>query len=209
MAYTDFKSLKQVTEELDLYVKRTNFLKTKAFKINDYFIEMLNRSLEDGATMASEISICENLISPIIREVAYPNKLSVFSHIAFGIEGDEILQGYPDYILGTKARDDSSLGTPILCLGEAKKDDFVAGWGQVAAEMYTTHKVNKENGFEVPVFGLVSTGKEWEFGVLENNVLKLDTRFYSSRHPQELFDTLNWIFRKCRKNLESVLDLDD
>ncbi len=209
MAYTDFKSLKQVHEELGIKIKKTEFLQTKHFEINKFFLEQINRNFKDVGMFLSEVAICEGIISPILREVAYPNKLTIFSHTPLKVKGNDKLNGTPDYMAGVIGDDAMSIKNPVLCLGEAKKDDFVAGWGQVAAEMYAAQKKNRDDGFEIPIFGLVSNGEIWKFGKLENNLLEIDSRSYSFSELQKLFDTLNWIFSTCRKNLESILDLED
>ncbi len=204
MAYINFNSLKKVNKDLGVKVKEEDFLNTKEFEINEYFIKYLNRNIEDIGIVASEAAICESLIFPVIKEVACENNLKVFSHIPFDVEGSEVLRGTPDYMIGTIADDATSIKNPVLCLGEAKKEDFATGWGQVAAEMYAANEVNKKDGFEFPVYGLVSTGLIWRFGVLENNLLKIDTKFYSARDLEELLNTLNWVFSECQKNLNSI-----
>ncbi len=208
MAYTNYENLKQVTDEFGLKVKRIHFLKTKPFKVNEYYLEVLKRYFADGSSIASEIAICEKLISPIINEVAYANKLTVFSHVVFNLKGSESLKGIPDYLIGIKANDDTTLGTPIVCLGEAKKDNFVLGWGQVAAEMYAAQQANKEENLNIPIYGLVSNGRLWEIGLLTGNNLQIDTISYSGQ-SQEIFDVLNWVFADCYKNLSEVINLEE
>ena len=208
MAYTNYESLKQVTDEFGLKVKRIHFLKTKPFKVNEYYLEVLKRYFADGSSIASEIAICEKLISPIINEVAYANKLTVFSHVVFNLKGSESLKGIPDYLIGIKANDDTTLGTPIACLGEAKKDDFILGWGQVAAEMYAAQQANKEEDIDIPIYGIVSNGTVWQIGLLENSLLKIETNSYSGQ-SQEIFDVLNWVFAVSYKNLSKVINLEE
>ena len=209
MSYTSFESLLDVTKAFKIKVKTEEFIKTKEFEINEYFMKQLKRNLQDRATILSEASICESLISPIIKEVAYFNNLTVFSHIQFDLEGSDSLKGIPDYLVGIKDDDDASLRTPVLCLGEAKKDDFVKGWGQVATEMYAAYKMNEKESTAVPIYGLVSTGGAWQFGILDNNILTIDTNTYSTfKHIQEVFDVLNWVFCECRKNIDKILEIE-
>ncbi len=210
MSYTSFESLREVTKEFKIKVKTEEFLKTKEFEINEYFMKQLKRNLQDRATIASEASICEKLISPIIKEVAYFNNVTVWSHIQFDLKDNDVLTGYPDFIAGIKSEyDDMSLGSPILCLAEAKKEDFTKGWAQVTAEMYAAYKMNENENKAVPVYGLVSTGKQWEFGILNKNILTIDTNTYSvSSNMQEVFDVLNWVFCECRKNIDKILEIE-
>ena len=210
MSYTSFESLLDVAKEFKIKVKRKDFLKTKIFKINEYYLEVLKRNLKDGATIASEASICEKLISPVINEVAYFNNVTVWSHIQFDLKDSDVLTGYPDFIAGLKSEyDDMSLGSPILCLAEAKKENFTKGWAQVTAEMYAAYKTNENENKVVPVYGIVSTGKQWEFGILDNNILTIDTNTFSiPSEIQEVFDVLNWVFCECRKNIDKILEIE-
>ena len=205
MAYTDFKSLKKVKNDLGVNIKTSDFLNEKKFQLNDYFKEQLEANLKEIMIM-TEAGICENLIAPVIKEVARKNNLTVWSHIQFDLKGSESLKGVPDYLVGIIDDDAISIKNPILCLGEAKKDDFHAGWGQVAAEMYVAQIANKEDAVEVPIYGLVSNGETWKFGILEDNLLQIDSKIYSFSNLQKLFNVLNWIFCECRKNLDEVLE---
>ncbi len=208
MAYTNFENLKQVNEKLKIKIKRDFILSSKSFEINSYYYKVIIRNLQDETVLVSEASICEKLIAPIINEVAYYNNLKIWSHIQFDLEGSDDLKGVPDYLIGVIDDDATSIKNPILCLGEAKKEDFVKGWAQVAAEMFVAHKKNENAGKSVPIYGLVTTGKEWEFGILEDNLLRIDKNRYSSRNLQELFDILNWVFCECRKNLDKICSED-
>ncbi len=210
MSYTSFETLREVAEKYKIEVKRIKFLEPKTFEINNYLEKMLIRNMNDGANIASEASICENLISPIIKEVAYFNNVTVWSHIQFDLKDSNILTDYPDYIAGLKSKyDDMSLGSPILCLAEAKKENFTKGWAQVAAEMYAAYKTNENENHTVPIYGLVTTGFSWQFAVLDNDILTIDTNTFSaSSNMQEVFDVLNWVFCECRKNIDKILEIE-
>ncbi len=210
MAYTSFETLKEVAEKYKIEVKAEEFVYQIPFALNEYFKEQLEFNFKDRSSIISEASICEKLISPIINEVARKNNLTVFSHIQFDLKDSDILKGIPDYIVGIKSKYDAmSLWNPILCLAEAKKEDFTKGWAQVAAEMYAAYKTNENENKAVPVYGLVSTGKQWEFGILDNNILTIDTNTFSaSTNLQEVFDVLNWVFCECRKNIDKILEIE-
>lgn len=71
---------------------------------------------------------------------------------------DENLCAMPDYLLAKP----SPLGKkvfekPFLVTGEAKKDDFIVGWGQCLAEMVPMQKLN--GNAEKTLFGIVSNGQ--------------------------------------------------
>ncbi len=209
MSYTSFETLKEVMVECPIKVKSANFIRTKSFKIEPYLQKILIRNMEDRITILSEASVCENIIAPIMQEVAYFNNLTVWSHTQFDLEGSNVLKGVPDYLIGIIDDDATSIRNPILCLAEAKKDDFVKGWAQVAAEMYAAYKTNENENKTIPVYGLVSTGVSWQFGVLDNNILTIDKNTYSAfENMQNVFNILNWVFCECRKNIDKILEIE-
>ena len=55
------------------------------------------------------------------------------------------------------------VGTPLIILVEAKKNDFDQGWGQCIAEIIAAQKINADTDF--PVYGIVSDGTLWQFGI--------------------------------------------
>ncbi len=210
MAYTNYETLKEITSEFHIKIKRENFLQESSFNIEDYLKKILIRNIKDVATSASEASICENIIAPIIKEIAYYNNLTVWSHVPFSLEGSESLKGIPDYLIGIVDDDASSIRNPVLCLGEAKKEDFSKGWAQVSAEMYAAYQTNKNSNKTVPVYGLVTTGKQWEFAILEDNKITIDINTYSlPSEMQKIFNILNWIFSECRKNIDTILKIEN
>ena len=54
------------------------------------------------------------------------------------------------------------LGSPIIVVVEAKRSDFIEGWGQCLAGLVAAQKINDDNA--IPVYGIVTDGALWEFG---------------------------------------------
>jgi hypothetical protein len=91
------------------------------------------------------------------------------------------------------------MGTPILVAIEAKQDDFVLGWGQCAAEMLVVQKINTDE--EVTVFGIVTNGESWEFGMLEKSVFTRHPYPYTIGDLDKLFGALSYIMKECAKQV--------
>ena len=86
---------------------------------------------------------------------------------------------------------------PPICIMEAKQEKFEEGWAQTLAEMTATFK----QGANIS-YGVVTTGKAWEFGQLENNVFTKDPNQISATMDlQKVFDVLNWLFSMANANL--------
>lgn len=120
------------------------------------------------------------------------------------ISFDDKLCGKPDYIVAQK----SPLGKPIfekpfLITIEAKKDDFIAVWGQALAEMVAIQKLNEFSSHQT-VFGIVANGKFWEFGKLKGNGFTKNIKPYSLAELEKLFGALNYIFHQAELELEII-----
>jgi hypothetical protein len=84
------------------------------------------------------------------------------------------------------------MAKPSLCVIEAKRDDFEKGWAQAMAEMVASSLLDAKI-----CYGIVTTGKIWEFGKLENNVFTIDPISISATdNLPKTFNTLNWMFDK-------------
>ena len=70
------------------------------------------------------------------------------------------LTGVVDYLL-TPFRD--YIDTPMLCVMEAKKDDFEHGLAQALVEMYACRENNETQGIRHPLYAIVTNGDTWRF----------------------------------------------
>lgn len=91
--------------------------------------------------------------------------------------------------------------TPYLVLSEAKKENFEQGWGQCLLAMKTCAMLNERDGLRFDMYGIVSTGKFWEFGRLT-----VDNRFsistgYALTQPTLLLGALDYILTRCEENI--------
>ena len=139
------------------------------------FLEEFTFSREHIDVFASETSRCENVIYPILRDVykRYVGCFSLWSHKS--IAYDAQLSGAPDYLISTKsALGKTVLGTPIIVVVEAKRNDFVEGWGQCLAELVAIQKINDDD--IKPVYGIVTDGELWQFGRFSREICLHATR---------------------------------
>lgn len=171
MPYTQFKNLGQVAQRFQWTVlyEKDLFGQEPLTKASQHLAEEINLTLEQGLYKASEIAIGEQLIYPVLREVwkRYIQQFLLWSHATFSV--NEELTGIPDYLITQRTNFAAEvLGPPVLVTIEAKKDNFEEGWGQCAAEMMAAQTINQTP--DIPVYGVVSNGKLWEFARLKNDV---------------------------------------
>jgi hypothetical protein len=121
----------------------------------------------------TEAGRAEGLIFPILLDVwaHFLGKVHVWREPTVG-EGR--LSGEPDYVLTrTTLPGPFVLTPPFGAVVEAKQEKFDEGWGQCVAAMVAARELNGAS--DLAVFGIVTTGHQWEFGRL------LDGSFL--RHP--------------------------
>ena len=181
MSYTDF-DIPKVEKELNVEVVIR--------KIEWQFVpiapsEWLLKSLEKGEKNAfvSEKARSEFIVTPILLAAQEISKdsIQIFSGQTLNVDANIGLTGECDFIL-SKTKPTPVLKSPIVALVEAKKNDIELGLGQCIAQMFASLIFNRrsENNFQT-VFGCVTTGENWQFLKLENNIAIIDSeRFYIS-----------------------------
>jgi hypothetical protein len=108
------------------------------------------------------------------------------------------LTGEADYLIAPRRR---YLATPLLCVVEAKRDDFEKGLAQCLVEMKACRDNNTQDGHLIDVYGIVTNGSGWVFYWfdLENKVW--ETVMYSLANIDQLLGVLGYVFDKCEENI--------
>ncbi len=193
MAFSDFKSILDVSEKYNTILETGElFDKVPVLELPNYLIEDLAFSFTLKKPSPSEIAMSENFISPMIRFVTrrHPN-LTYWSR-EYDLRFDDILYGTPDYLFSyTEKQSRVTRNNPLICVAEAKIDNFTNAWGQALAEMLACQKLFPD----MIIYGFTTNGLSWEFGKLENNLFIQDTGTYSiSENPTQIAGILDWIF---------------
>ncbi len=207
MAFSDFKSIGDVARDYQTVLKkRDTFIDIPNMFLPEWFMKDLRYCLKLKKPNPSEISISESLISPIIRYVAQQHEnINVWSR-EFDLRYDEKLYGTPDYIFSyTENQDTLSYTMPLICVSEAKVDNFTMAWGQTLAEMVACQKLCPD----MVIYGFASNGDSWQFAKLDNNIFTQDTNTYNiANQTEKIAGLLNYIFTEAvgeaEKHLRSV-----
>jgi len=204
MGFSSYKDIGEVLKEFQITYTEANFMGETEFSIPEYFREDLAFMMREAVVDNSEFAVCENLIYPVIKEVwkSYYSKFVLWSHRS--LTYDLNLSGFPEYILAKR----SPLGKfvfekPYFLLVEAKQDKFDEGWAQCLAEMIAAQRLNDD--LQVTIFGIVSNGKVWEFGKLENQNFMHNQAFYTIQEIDRLFALVNYVFQQCEIQLDELV----
>ncbi|RKZ41789.1 MAG: hypothetical protein DRQ49_03900 [Gammaproteobacteria bacterium] len=192
MAYGTFNSVTEVATKFDIKVdKETPFVNTKKIEIPNRLFSLIEKKLRDRINYVSEYAICETIIRPILDIFAENSPLKIWSHVAYNVDKEKGLIGEPDYLIALRNKY-GGMETPVLCVIEAKKDNFDEGWSQALAEMVASSILGATN-----CYGIVTTGAFWQFGKLENGVFVIDPISISAlRELQYILNIINWIFEE-------------
>ncbi len=175
MGYSNFKKISQVTNRFGLTHELGDiFPKIKPVKPSRWLRESLAIALEMPLT--NEKVKAEKLISPLLSEVAhaYKTQLTLFSGEDLTVDSSKDLAGACDFFFALHPPK-VEMEAPIVSLAEAKDEDMEWGVAQCAAQMYAAQVFNELNNRKVPViYGCATTGVEWKFLKLENNIFTID-----------------------------------
>ena len=90
---------------------------------------------------------------------------------------------------GALSLDEIDLVSPIISVVEVKRSSLSDGFGQCLAEMYTTLQVFHQER----VYGIVTDGDLWEFLLLENSIVAVDTQNYHIQSVADIVDRIGYI----------------
>ena len=97
-----------------------------------------------------------------------------------------------------------SVGTPLIILVEAKKNDFEQGWGQCLAELVAAQKINEDTDF--PVYGIVTDGTLWQFGRLVGDAFTRNRTNFSLDNLPILFGAVDFVFKAAKARVNPCVN---
>jgi hypothetical protein len=109
-----------------------------------------------------------------------------------------IARGTADYLITENM---GYISTPMLCVVEAKKDDFEQGLAQCLVEMQACQWNNSNDGRSIDVFGIVTNGEGWKFYKFTTENQVYETSLYSLENIPKILGILNLIFQDCDRHL--------
>jgi hypothetical protein len=177
MSYSDFTLAKvkkyfnlTTVENLDIYSNVAELECSPLLK------EILRYNLPLALGSNSEKARSEMIIAPILVDLRrqLQERVNLFSGIEFDVDKDKGLNGFCDFII-SESPEQLFINAPVITLVEAKREDIMAGLGQCVAEMVAAQIFNEREGNDIPVvYGAVTSGTNWRFLRLEEQVIEID-----------------------------------
>jgi hypothetical protein len=127
--------------------------------------------------LTNEQSRREMLIAPLMEDLIHYTRAQL--RIEYSIKVSNQLQGELDYLLRTKTN---------LLVVEAKQEDVTNGFTQMGVELIALDQWEKSPSVEQQpqLFGAVSTGTIWQFGVLHRQDKLVTQELTLYRVPTDL-----------------------
>ena len=200
MAFSDFKSVPEVLKRFRIAHAEDVFVRGEvSLEPSKQFLQELEFSQRHLNIFRSDGARCEAVIYPILREVYKAYAEDYVLWIKEPLAYDATLSGTPDYFVATKSEFGKPvIGTPLVILVEAKKNDFEGGWGQCLAAMIAAQKINAQevNGDAMfPVYGIVTDGVMWQFGKLVGDTFTENLTPFSLGDMPRLFGAIDAVFK--------------
>lgn len=159
--------------------QRLDFTPAKALnvseikKLQDVFYENLPK-----ITLNSEMAKRDFMIAPLLWEIIRHVKAKI--NVEYPIEIDDKLGGLLDYLICSEQE---------IIVIEAKKGDVEKGFNQLIAELIAMDKYQSDNESLEFLYGAVSIGELWRFGILNrqaksSDLIRCHLKFIQSQLPE-------------------------
>ena len=194
MAFSDFKTISEVQERFSITYSEDNFVESEPSSPSAEFLQDFEFTRDHIHVFASEAARCEAIIFPVLKETykVYADQYALW--IKQALVYDEVLNGTPDYFISTRSElGKTVVGSPLILLVEAKKNDFEQGWGQCLAELVAAQKINDDTAF--PVYGIVTDGTLWQFGRLIGDTFTQNRTDFTLANLPTLFGAVDSVFK--------------
>jgi hypothetical protein len=148
---------------------------------------------------ANEATRSHLLVTPVLLRACIINDVGAFFEPPIALEREETpdlphqLNGKYDCALSLHAY---KFVTPIISVVEVKPTQIGKGIGQCLAEMYATIKQFEQR----KVYGIITDGVEWEFYLLEDEVLTVDKTGGYIRDVSGIIDRIGYIAKQFQKD---------
>ncbi|MBD2245804.1 hypothetical protein [Nostoc sp. FACHB-888] len=196
MPYSQFTTISKVKEAFGLKTQEGGrFIPTtEPIEASATLTAYLEESLP-LASSASEKARSEGIIYPVLLEVRriLNRQISLFSGEDFTVDETVGLNGMCDFLL-SRSPEVLEIEAPAIVILEAKKADLRTGFGQCIAEMVAAQRFNAAKNRPVAViYGSISSGTQWRFLKLEDNIVTIDLMDYPLPPVEQILGFLVWM----------------
>lgn len=198
MAYSDFKTLEQINQDLGIIIQAASDLyrQIEAVHVTPWFAETMKLTYTKALRINTESARQALIVDNVLMELTQHVRMSFFLENSFNVDSSKGLTGNPDAIL-SKSENQLYITAPVVVLVEAKKSDLGSGLPQCIAEMEAARLFNEQKGNPVaPLYGVVTDGVLWQFVSLEHNTAIIDSSFYPFEDGSKIVGILKYFIEQ-------------
>ncbi|MEB3181964.1 MAG: hypothetical protein VKL59_23450 [Nostocaceae cyanobacterium] len=189
MSYSDFNlpGVKQAFS-LTTFEKVNIFADCPEVECSSLLNEILAYNVPIATANNSEKARSEMIIAPILIDVRrqFQEQINLFSGVDFSVDAERGLNGTCDFII-SRSPEVLVITAPVIIIVEAKKENINSGLGQCIAEMVAARIFNERQENPIPIIhGVVTSGTNWRFLKLENQVVSIDLSEYYLRDIKKI-----------------------
>lgn len=159
-----------------------------------YYLETIKRLRANFDVLLSEAAKLLLIDAALLEVIQHFPHLKIWKEAALQTDS---LTGIVDYLIAPQG---TVYQTPLLCVIEAKKDDFEKGLAQCLTEMYACLLYNQPQHY-YPIYGIVTNAKTWQFYYLDLDKTCYETTAYSETNIADILGILHKILTACENNL--------
>ena len=168
----------------------------------DYSLRVASRNLLDNLSNLEAFDLkTSEAAKVLIMDLIFAEIVPSFDNLRIWKEvilSTNSLTGTADYLIAPKR---AYLETPLLCVAEAKRDNFERGVAQCIAEMVACAQNNEAQKRFSDILGIVSNGNTWQFYKLTQSKDIFESGQFSISELPKLLGALEYIFAECANNV--------
>ena len=165
-----------------------------------HYLETIKRLRANFDVLLSESAKLLLIDAALLEVIQYFPHLKIWKEAALQTDS---LTGIVDYLIAPQG---IVYQMPLLCVIEAKKDDFEQGLAQCLTEMYACQLYNQPK-HQFPIYGIVTNGTTWQFYYLDLDKTCYESPEYSQSHIADILGFLHYLLTQCQNNLAQIHSL--
>ena len=192
LSFSDYFKLNFYPEEILNYFDYSFEMKLLTFakNVNNLAeLESLEKRLIKSLpyiTFDNEMARREFLIAPVLMDLIEYTKSNL--KVCYALTVNNQLRGELDYFIESNIKSDGEVNHQFLVI-EAKDENLERGFKQLAVEMVAlAHVIEAKQRY---IFGAVSIGKVWQFGILDRQTKSVVQDLHLYRVPDDLKELMS------------------
>lgn len=163
------------------------------------YSNFLGQTLQENISLALAINTekarSELIVTPILVELRkqFNYQISFFSGKEFNVDKKKGLNGFCDFLI-SRSSEQLLIKAPVVALVEAKNDNIQSGLPQCMAEMIASQIFNERRNNPIsPIYGVVTTGTNWKFLRLTDQIMEVDLNDYFIDNIPKIIGILKYL----------------